>query len=136
MRVGHGERLLRHSFENVWQLVRGLPQGVGGNVSVLFGHGGRIVADELPRYGVRYASSFEQGGVQSKGAPSPAFDIKRGADWLGKFGQVRLVRKWGDVHVLVGGSERERRLVRAWCAVYATFLVFIDPLADEIVLAA
>ena len=62
MRVGHGERLACHSLEDVWQLVRGLPQGVGGNVSVLFGHGGRIVADELPRYGVRYASSFEQSG--------------------------------------------------------------------------
>ena len=31
-------------------------------MSVLFGHGGRIVADEFPRYGVRYASSFQQGG--------------------------------------------------------------------------
>ena len=55
---------------------------------------------------------------------------------IGQFGHVRLVRKWGDVHVLIGGSERERRLVRAWCAVYATFLVFVEPLTDEIVLAA
>jgi len=52
----------RHSFENVWQLVRGPPQGVGGNMRVLFGHSGRVVADELPRYGVRYTSSFKQGG--------------------------------------------------------------------------
>ena len=51
-----------HSFENVWQFVCGLPQSVGGNVSVLFGHGGRIVADEFPRHGVRYACRFEQGG--------------------------------------------------------------------------
>ena len=29
---------------------------------VLLGHGGRIVADEFPRDGVRYASSFKQGG--------------------------------------------------------------------------
>jgi len=55
---------------------------------------------------------------------------------IGQFGQVRLVRKWGDVHVLAGGSERERRLVRAWCAIYATFLVFVEPSADEIALAA
>jgi len=41
-----------HSFENVWQFVCGLPQSVGGNVSVLFGHGGRIVADEFPRHGI------------------------------------------------------------------------------------
>ncbi len=29
---------------------------------VLFGHSGRVVADELPRYGVRYPGSLEQGG--------------------------------------------------------------------------
>ena len=51
-----------HLFENVWQLVRGLPQCDGRNMSVLLGHGGRIVANKFPRYGIRYTSRFQQGG--------------------------------------------------------------------------
>ena len=53
-----------------------------------------------------------------------------------QLGHVRLLRKSGDLHILVGGSERKRRQVHTGCAVYANFLVFIDRLADEIVLAA
>ena len=53
---------------------------------------------------------------------------------IGQFGPVRLVRKWGEVHELVGGNKWERCLVRIWCVAYAPFLVFAQPW--EVVLSA
>jgi len=55
---------------------------------------------------------------------------------IGQFGPVRLIRKWGDIHDMVGGTEWERGLVRIWCAANAPFVVFVEPLAREIVLSA
>ena len=54
--------LPRPSFENVRQLIRRLPECVGGDVGILFGNSRRIVADEFPRHGVRHACRFKQGG--------------------------------------------------------------------------
>ena len=51
-----------HSFENVRQFIRRLPECVSGYVGVLLRHGWRIVADEFPRHGIRNACRFEQGG--------------------------------------------------------------------------
>ena len=51
-----------HSFENVRQFVRRLPECVSRYVGVLLRHGWRIVADEFPRHGIRNACRFEQGG--------------------------------------------------------------------------
>lgn len=57
-------------------------------------------------------------------------------EMIGQFGSVRLVRKWGGIHELVGGDDRKRRMARAWCARHAPFLAFIGSSAGEVALAA
>ena len=55
---------------------------------------------------------------------------------IGQFGAVRLIRKWGDIHDLDGGSQWERWMARLWCAAHAPALVFAEPALDEVALSA
>ena len=52
---------------------------------------------------------------------------------VGWFGAVQVIRRWDRKHDLIGGSESEQRLVRAWCERNASFLEFAEP-GEEIVL--
>lgn len=45
---------------------------------------------------------------------------------IGHFGQVQLIRQHDGQHVLLGGTEEERRGVRQWCSQFASFLVFVE----------
>jgi hypothetical protein len=53
---------------------------------------------------------------------------------IGQFGQVRLIRKWGEIHDLAGGNQWERWMARLWCAAHAPFLAFVETVGDEIAL--
>lgn len=55
---------------------------------------------------------------------------------VGQFGEVRLVRKSDGQHELVGGTMEKRAIVRAWCARFATFVVFAEPSGQEMALTA